>query len=47
MWGMGAARMAGAIAQLIPTDRAELGRLLHQIADRLEGKLPIERREPA
>jgi DNA-binding MarR family transcriptional regulator len=47
MWGMGASRMAGAIAQLIPTDRAELGRLLHQIADRLEGKPPMERREPA
>jgi len=47
MWGMGASRMAGAIAQLVPTDRAELGRLLHQIADRLEGKEPMERREPA
>ena len=49
MWGMGAARIGAAIAQLIPTDRAELGRLLHQIADRLEGQPPepVERRETA
>jgi len=49
MWGMGAARMGNAIAQLIPTDRAELGRLLHKIADRLEAQSPeaVERRQPA
>ena len=36
MWGMGAAKIAGAIAQLIPSDRAELKRLLNQVADRME-----------
>ena len=36
MWSMGAARVAGAIAKLVPKDRAELKRLLNQVADHLE-----------
>jgi DNA-binding MarR family transcriptional regulator len=49
MWGMGAAKIAGAIAQLIPSDRAELKRLLNQVADRMEANAAgsIPRRSPA
>ena len=49
MWGMGATKVAVAIAQLIPKDRAELRRLLNQVADRLEAQVrePIERHSPA
>jgi MarR family transcriptional regulator, transcriptional regulator for hemolysin len=36
--GMGAARMAGAIAKLVPKDRAELVRLLNQVAAHLEAR---------
>jgi DNA-binding MarR family transcriptional regulator len=38
LWSMGAGRIAVAIAQLIPKDRAELRRLLNQVADRLEAQ---------
>jgi DNA-binding MarR family transcriptional regulator len=38
MRGMGAARMAGAIAKLIPRDRAELVRLLNEVAAHLEAR---------
>ncbi len=46
LWGMGAAKVAAAIGQLIPKDRAELKRLLNQVADRLEAQAsrPIETR---
>lgn len=36
LWNRGAGKIAVAIAQLIPKDRAELKRLLNQVADRLE-----------
>jgi DNA-binding MarR family transcriptional regulator len=36
LWGMGAARIATAISQLLPKDRAELRRLLTQVAEHLE-----------
>ena len=36
--GMGAARLAGAIAKLIPKDRAELVRLLNQVAMHIEAR---------
>jgi DNA-binding MarR family transcriptional regulator len=36
LWSMGAAKISGAIAQLVPKDRAELKRLLNQVADRME-----------
>lgn len=43
MRGLGAARMAGAIAKLIPRDRAELLRLLNQVAAHLEARSdPVE-----
>jgi DNA-binding MarR family transcriptional regulator len=38
MRGMGATRIAGAIAKLIPRDRAELVRLLNQVATHLEAR---------
>jgi len=49
MWGMGAAKIAGAIAQLVPSDRAELKRLMNQVADRMESNAAgtIQRRSPA
>jgi DNA-binding MarR family transcriptional regulator len=49
LWSMGAAKVAVAIAQLIPKDRAELRRLLNQVADRLEAQAPapVERHAPA
>jgi DNA-binding MarR family transcriptional regulator len=49
MWGMGAAKMAAAIAQLVPSDRAELSRLLNQVADRMEANAggAVQRRSPA
>jgi MarR family transcriptional regulator, transcriptional regulator for hemolysin len=45
LWGLGAARLAGAVSQLIPKDRAELVRLLNQVATHLESKAsrPVER----
>ena len=36
LWGMGAARVAGAIAQLIPPTAPSCERLLNQVADRME-----------
>ena len=36
LWGMGAAKVAAAIGQLLPKDRTELRRLLNQVADHLE-----------
>lgn len=33
---MGAGRLAAAISQLVPKDRAELGRLLNRVAEHLE-----------
>lgn len=36
LWGMGAVRMAGAVARLLPAERADLRRLLHKLADNLE-----------
>lgn len=36
LWGMGAARIASAVSQLIPKDRAELRRLLTRLAEHLE-----------
>lgn len=49
LWNRGAGRIAAVIAQLIPKDRAELRRLLNQVADRLEAQVrePIERHSPA
>ena len=36
LWGMGAARIASAIAQLVPRDRVELRRLMTRVAEHLE-----------
>jgi MarR family transcriptional regulator, transcriptional regulator for hemolysin len=36
LWGMGAVRVAGAIGRLLPTERADLRRLLGRVADNLE-----------
>ena len=36
LWGMGAARIASAVSQLVPRDRAELRRLLTRVAEHLE-----------
>ncbi len=36
LWGMGAARIATAVSQLVPRDRAELRRLLTRVAEHLE-----------
>ncbi|HSS95059.1 MAG TPA: MarR family transcriptional regulator [Candidatus Dormibacteraeota bacterium] len=49
MGAMGAAKIAAAIAQLVPSDRAELSRLLNQVADRMEANAggPVQRRSPA
>jgi len=38
LWGMGAAKLAGAIGKLIPRDRAELVRLLNQVVAHLEAQ---------
>lgn len=40
LWGMGAGRIAAAIAQLVPRDRAELRRLLQRVAEHLEAAAP-------
>jgi DNA-binding MarR family transcriptional regulator len=47
LWGMGAARIASAIGQLVPKDRAELRRLLTQVAQHLEAASRDERAEAA
>lgn len=42
LWSMGAVRIAGAVARLLPAERAELRRLLGRVAEHLEtlnGKL--------
>lgn len=36
LWGMGAVRMAGAVARLLPSERADLRRLLGRVAENLE-----------
>src|SRR5262245_1451237 len=36
LWGMGAARLAGAIARLLPEERADLRRLLRRVTQQLE-----------
>ncbi len=36
LWGMGAVRVAGAVARLLPTERADLRRLLARVAENLE-----------
>ena len=41
LWGMGAARIATAISQLLPKDRAELRRLLTRVAEHLEAATPL------
>ena len=49
MGSMGAAKIAAAIAQLVASDRAELSRLLNQVADRMEANAggAVQRRSPA
>jgi DNA-binding MarR family transcriptional regulator len=36
LWGMGSVRIAGAVARLLPNERADLGRLLSRLAENLE-----------
>ena len=36
LWGMGAVRIAGAVARLLPSERADLRRLLNRVAENLE-----------
>jgi len=36
LWGMGAGRIAAAISQLVPTDRADLKRIMTRLAEHLE-----------
>ena len=36
LWGMGAVRIAGAIARLLPSERADLRRLLGRVAENLD-----------
>jgi DNA-binding MarR family transcriptional regulator len=43
LWGMGAARIATAVSQLVPKDRAELRRLLTRVAEHLEAATAGER----
>jgi MarR family transcriptional regulator, transcriptional regulator for hemolysin len=47
MRGMGVARIAAAISKLIPSDRAELVRLLNQVATHLEAHVTREVERPA
>jgi len=47
LWGVGAARLAGAVSQLIPKDRAELVRLLNQLAAHLETNASRSKERPA
>jgi len=47
LWGLGAARIAGAVRQLIPKDRAELVRLLNQVAAHLESSASRPAERPA
>jgi DNA-binding MarR family transcriptional regulator len=43
LWGMGAARLAVAVGRLLPKDRAELARLLNQVASFIESPPSAER----
>lgn len=36
LWGMGAVRIAGAVARLLPSERADLRRLLNRVAENLD-----------
>ena len=36
LWGMGAVRIAGAVARLLPNERADLRRLLGRLAENLQ-----------
>ncbi len=36
LWGMGAVRIAGAVARLLPNERADLRRLLARLAENLQ-----------
>src|SRR5215472_18242242 len=47
LWGMGAARIASAVSQLVPKDRAELRRLLTRVAEHLEAATRNASTEPA
>ena len=47
LWGMGAARIAAAIGLLVPKDRAELRRILTQVAEHLEASTREGRTEAA
>jgi len=49
LWGMGAARISAAIAQLVPKDRAELKRLMTRVAEHLEagGAATLEKKVTA
>jgi DNA-binding MarR family transcriptional regulator len=47
LWGVGAARIASAVGRLVPRDRAELKRLLSEVAQHLEAASREERAETA
>ena len=49
LWGMGAARISAAIAQLVPKDRAELKRLMTRVAEHMEagGAAALEKKVTA
>ena len=47
LWGMGAGRIATAISQLVPKDRAELARLLTEVAQQLAAARADGRAQPA
>ena len=48
LWGMGAVRIAGAIARLLPKERVELRRLLGRVAVHLDAvNTAVEKKVPA
>ena len=48
LWGMGAVRIAGAIARLLPKERVELRRLLGRVAAHLDAvNTAVEKKVPA
>jgi DNA-binding MarR family transcriptional regulator len=48
LWGMGAVRIAGAIARLLPKERVELRRLLGRVAAHLDDvNAAVEKKVPA
>ena len=47
LWGMGAVRVAGAIARLLPKERTELRHLLGRVAEHLDAVNAAEKRAPA